>query len=292
MLKIVSTIRLNQTRRFLKRYGYLPQVRRVDLDKVGEDSTTLKEAVRRFQLMNPPDLIGTDDGIVGERTWSFLNRSRCQVPDFFDDPELFEDPQVEALYSISAGSGSWPTECHESGIKVYIDTTNAPSFIDVDKIFANSQRAYGQVGVKLVRHPTSAGAHIRQSWRVLAGSTIGLAQFNSRSCSSSVFNYRDPGYKGSERTQFNLDLHELGHNHNLNHTSGGIMNPSILDTRPDWVVFGSNGSIEYQDVSYPTLVRFFGGKPIPGPSPPSPPDPPSPSPDPCEEFCKSLFKSE
>lgn len=289
MLKVVEVIRLAATRQYLKRYGYLPQVRRVDLDKVGVDSVTLKEAVRRFQLMNPPDLIGTDDGIVGEKTWSFLNRSRCRVPDFFDDPELFDDSEVQSLYNVSAGSGSWPTECHETGIKVYIDTSNAPSFIDVDKIFANSQRAYSQVGVKLVRHATSAGSHIRQSWRVLAGSTIGLAQFNSRSCSGSVYNYRDPGYRGSERTQFNLDMHELGHNHNLQHSRGGIMNPSILDVQSDWVVFDSSGKITYQDVSYPPLVRFFGGKPIPGPTP-TPTPTPTPD-DPCAELCKALFQT-
>lgn len=290
MLKVVERIQLRRLREYLKQYGYLPQVPRKDLERLDESSTMLREAVRKLQLMFPADLIGPCDGWAGPKTLAVISFQRCQIPDYFDDPELLSDPLVSAMSLVGAGSGSWPTSCHETGIKVYIDTSNAPSFIDVDAIFANSRIQYGKVGVKLVRHPTSSGAHIRQSWRVLAGGTIGLAQFNSRSCSDSVFNYRDPGFRGSEITQFNLDLHELGHNHNLSHTNGGIMNPSILGTKPAWVEFDASGNITYQDVSYSTLVRYFGGKPIDVIPPPPPPPPPDPDTDPCAEFVKALFE--
>ena len=80
--------------------------------------------------------------------------------------------------------------------------------------------------------------------------------------------------KPCDARSINLLLHENGHNWNLEHRSGNIMNPSILRTPTYWVK-REGGAITYQDNSYPTLKRFFGGEPIDQPTPPPPPPPTS-----------------
>ena len=133
--------------------------------------------------------------------------------------------------------------------------------------------AYAEVGLKLVQVTTAAEANIYQTWQVLVGSTIGLAEFNSESCSDRVFCKLDPGYTGYVAS---LLAHEIGHNCNLNHRSqGGIMHPSI-QRDPDPFTWKN-------DPSMPDLRRMSGGEPIDPPAPPPPP-PPGPTPKPVAEF--------
>lgn len=269
----VERSHLPHVRHWLKSFGYLPNVRRRDLQRVDCESCELADGARMLQIFYGRDQIGEPDGIIGQKTLAAMYAERCGHPDLAIDPELSA--------AAPAGSGSWPTSCHETGILVSVDTTMAPTWLDWRRIFERSAAAYAMVGVRLVLAEPGQRAHIRQSWRYLSGSTIGLAEFNSQSCGDSVFNYRDPGFQGNDATQQNLDLHELGHNMNCQHTNGGIMNPSINQSRNAWVEFDSSGRITYQDVSYPTLARFFGGRPLdPVPAPPPPPPPPSPPPPP------------
>ena len=62
------------------------------------------------------------------------------------------------------------------------------------------------------------------------------------------------------------------------------MNPSINDSPNMWVKFEADGrGIEYKDISYSTLARYFGGRPLDPPAPPDPdpvPDPSPPGPNP------------
>lgn len=291
-MRISNKASLPVVRKFLKNHGYLPGVRRIRLWKLDERAVELAEAVLRFQQTDIN--AGEINGDLDDETIAAMELPRCDCLDYYDDPELVDG----SMGRYSAGTGSWPTSCHETGIKVSIDTRNAPSWVKVDEVFAHSAREYAKVGLRLVRVPVGGFANIKQTWRSFAGGTIGLAQFNSRSCSNSVFNNRSTTWRGNDDLQKNLDLHELGHNNNLQHTRGGIMNPSITSTRSEWVAFDSAGKIIYQDISYPALRGFFGGTPLdPNPNPnPSPNPTPNPNPQPnpqpnqpCLELLRTLF---
>jgi hypothetical protein len=56
-------------------------------------------------------------------------------------------------------------------------------------------------------------------------------------------------------------MHELGHNAGLDHSRGGVMNPSIVSgLAPSWA----------GDPSEPILNRYYGGEPIEQPPVPGP----------------------
>jgi hypothetical protein len=166
----------------------------------------------------------------------------------------------------AVGSGSWPQPCQKEGVTYSVNEANMPSITAANKveIFTNVIATYAKVGVRLVFYSGSGQANIRVSFRVLAGSTIGLAEFNSRSCSDSVFCYLDSGFNANKFAIMDLLCHEMGHNMNLNHTRGGIMNASLgsVNSFRGWTP---------EDPSWNTLKRYFGGEPldpvpVPGPA--------------------------
>jgi len=195
------------------------------------------------------------DGDIGPATLELMRLPRCGAPDY-------------ALKDLATGSGSWPSGCggkegHSIKIDVNISTMPAHYGNGVwERIKAKNKEAYGAIGldIEYVTHGEISQVDLR--WKVLVGSTIGLAEFNSRSCGDNVFQYIDPGYKAAFDYLVALHMHETGHNCNLQHTRGGIMNPSILRVPLDWT----------NDVSYSTLKRFFGGEPINPPDDPEEPE--------------------
>lgn len=210
----------------------------------------VQDAIASFQ-----HFMGTHvSGYIGPAVLELLNAERCGMPDYPDPTK-------------AVGSGGWPQPCQKGGVKVHFNKSGMPSSVSprwdeiVQKVFA----AYAEIGLKLVEVATAAEANIYQTWERLAGSTIGLAEFNNETCSDRVFCKLDPGY-----TQYVASLlaHEIGHNCNLNHRSqGGIMHPSI---RPDpdpftWI----------KDPSYPDLDKMYGGDPIEPAPPPGPVPPPA-----------------
>ena len=205
---------------------------------------------------------GVVDGDAGPATSDLVMAERCGQPDF-------PDPRA------ASGSGSWPMPCQKSGIGVSYEYRTQPSYLSNswkrvrDEVF----QAYWDVGVKVIEvefdHPTDH-EHIRVKWRGLSGSTIGLAEFNGRSCSDSVFHYLDPSFMRSDEDSLKeLHLHEFGHNMNLQHVrqGSGVMSPAIRRNRTfdGWVP---------SDPSYRVLQRYFGD-PI-DEEPNRPPDKPVP----------------
>jgi hypothetical protein len=90
-------------------------------------------------------------------------------------------------------------------------------------------------------------------------STIGLAIVPGapQACGDRVWARFAERYQPSDIVNqwARLVAHELGHNMRLQHTTGGIMNPSILSgpfTTNAW----------RNDPSYGILARYFGGVPI------------------------------
>lgn len=215
--------------------------------------------------------IALPDGDVGPATRELMLIPRCEVPDFFAP----DDPRAAIV-----GSGSWPMPCQKEGIKLHINTSGMPSSVvakwtTIKKQFIN---AYAMMGGKLVEVENENEANILMFFGSFFGGVIGLAEFNSQSCSDIVTCKLSNSYSQQD---CGLPKHELGHNFNLGHTRGGTMNPSILrelDAEGKWVP---------ADPSYSTLKGFLGGNPIddfppdfPPPPPPSPAPTPVPTPTP------------
>ena len=176
----------------------------------------------------------------------------------------------------ATGSGSWPVGCyggsgvHEVKISYDLTKLTAKHREWWPEIVRRSHEAVASVGIRLIEVPVGERANITVYGRVLGGSVIGMAEFNNGACGDVVFCQLNPNYAPSIEMVTNLLLHENGHNWNLEHRAGNIMNPSITPTPNYWIKRGAGGAIEYQDNSYPTLKRLFGGEPIaplPGPTP-------------------------
>lgn len=275
---------------WMKRYGYLPEVPLGDIVRLDTESVVTKTSLRLTQsAVYDVEQVGYADGVLGPRTMAMMTQPRCAHPDFADDElakaektriakalsvSVEEAGDIKAMHAALAdraiGSGSWPMPCQKEGTYVNWDTTNAPRGLATDRLFEIVAKAYRDIGWNPVRRTSQNDpTNIRVTWEVLRGSTIGLAQFNSRSCRSNVFCKLDPGYNQNFWQVCGLLQHEMGHNCNLEHTRGGVMNPSI--TR-----FGDPIQWSRSDPSFRTLQRFFGGEPI-DPGKPDPDPAPGPS---------------
>lgn len=239
-----------------------------DLDRLTLTDAVCIEALASFQDFMREDLDSLAfrfhhrmliaDGAVGPATREQLEMPRCGCPDYADPAK-------------AVGSGSWPMPCQKNGVKVHFDTSRMPSALVTrwEKIKADVLSIYADVGCLLIEVKSRDQANIQVWWTGLAGSTIGIAEFNNETCGDVVTCRLDTSYTGYVAS---LLAHELGHNCNLQHRNQrGIMHPSI---QPDPVPFTWRNDPSFQD-----LVRNFGGEPIapaPGPAPvptPVPGDP-------------------
>lgn len=195
------------------------------------------------------------DGDIGPATRALFDLPRCGHPDY--------GPDVMA----AVGSGSWK-RCHDVGdfhcAIVKVDKRNMPAFLQpmFDEAFARAAAAYAQIGLKFIRDDNAANPNIDFSFVTSSDGWIGLAIVGqNQSCSSRIWCRYLATYRPQNilREWITLIMHELGHNAGLQHSRGGVMNPSI--------VVGLNGTW-LGDVSHSILVRFYGGQPVPdGPEP-------------------------
>jgi hypothetical protein len=202
-------------------------------------------------------------GKLGEATQQLMQSPMCPLPDFVPPPKIklsYADPDLQSAVQRmqAAGTGSWPPPCQREGVTFSVDISRQPASMRQRwaAIKLDVVRDYARLGVKLVEVAHGQRANIRISWEDLdrvGQGVIGLAEFNNESCSDSVFCKMHPGYYPDDDQIRQLFEHELGHNMNLPHTSGGIMNPSITD---GWIGFVAS------DPSVPRLKRYFPGGPI------------------------------
>ena len=236
------------------------------------------------------------DDTWGPATERLVALKRCPLPDSVPPPgtefaglpegswervllESYRD--AKAAQAEATGSGSWPTGCvdgheNEHAIRVNLDTSDAAQhwLDDLAVVTAASSKAYAEIGLRVIYVLDGLGkeAEIAKAFESIRGGVIGWNQFPRPDfCGQTISGRLDNDYRASAHMKSILEIHETGHGVLLEHTRGGIMNPSILDVAPTW----------RGDPHEDTLRRYFGGVPIsdePVDPPPPPTDPDSPAP--------------
>lgn len=213
------------------------------------------------------------DGVVGPVTMALFETPRCGMPDYgfgFD---------AEAV-----GLGAWK-RCHDIGEFHACSVrfiNSPPSWLAplLPEVLKRVQAAYDEAGLRfyfaIPGETPKSPVNIEAEFVGSSGGWIGLAILGSRSqtCTAQplwckYLHTYTGGSSDEARIQqwTSLIKHELGHNCRYNHTSGGVMNPSIIPGLPtSWK----------NDVLWPSLKADFGGEPVEPIPPPQPPVPPSP----------------
>lgn len=244
------------------------------------------------------------DGTIGPAMEAMvLEDGRCPVPDIAPPPGvsfLFEDPDIQQIALkmqrdalAAVGTGNWPG-CHNIGnfhcASFAVNESGLPSFLKplFIQVLTNVRKAYAGVGLllKFIKDGAdmltgeSFSGNINSDMSFVSSSSgwIGLAIVGqNEQCSSKIWCKFLNSYRGGStdaaivQQWTTLIKHELGHNCGRSHTSGGVMNPSIVNGLPtEW---------DSSDPSTNWLKGQFGGVAVPipgdGPSPPVPPVPPT-----------------
>ena len=253
-----------------------------DLPFLTLDNPAVKEAARSYQLSDANLLplvvrhhsrLPNYDGEVGPATMELATLRRCPMPDHappanasfhYADPGLQRAVETMQRLAEAQGSGSWPaagcdpqrTDTHS--IRVGIDTTRCPAKIKayLTEALKHCSAAYAEIGLAVRYVLDGSKAEIVKRFEALQGSVIGWNEFPQRgTCSQEVQGRLDTDFQPDMNLWANLECHETGHGVALEHTNGGIMNPSILLV---WPLTWKN------DPSFNVLKRYFGGEPIKG----------------------------
>lgn len=190
------------------------------------------------------------NGMRGPATDDLFKLPRCGCCDYGEN--------VQA----ATGTGSWKG-CHDVGdfhaATAYIDDQYMPSFLKPvwDKVWERSAAAYAEIGLRWTRVGDRGEANTIISFERGRKSWIGLAVVGqNESCTSTIWAQFLASYNPDDTVAMwtELVMHELGHNASLQHSRGGVMNPSIVRGLPaSWK----------DDPSEPILRRLYGGEPVP-----------------------------
>ena len=201
------------------------------------------------------------DGVIGAATRVLFAQPRCGCEDYGDKVQ----PAI--------GTGSWKG-CHDVGdfhaATVYVDDRGLPGFLRPvwDKVWDRTAAAYDEIGLRFTRVPEEGDSNTTISFVPRAPGWIGLAVVGqNESCNSHIWAKFLATYNPDDTVGFwtELVMHELGHNACLQHSRGGIMNPSIMrGLPPSWI----------DDPSESILRKLYGGEPVGGDDPPDDPDDP------------------
>lgn len=266
-----------------------------DLPTLTMADKSVIEASRNFQLSDANmrqlvrmaharELIA--DGDVGPATKSLAMMPRCPMPDVappshasfhYGCPGVQRAVESYQNWAAATGSGSWPVGCdpkrkdvHSVVVSILTAGFSAGQKAKMAEVLALVEKCEAEMG-QSVRHvldgdPKQAQHDVRGE--NIPGGVIGYAYFPTPgTCNQNVVARIDNTFDVDAITLANLYVHEYkGHSDGLEHTNGGIMNPSINVVNPlSWK----------GDKHEATKRRFFGGVPINAPSPP--PDDPIPT---------------
>lgn len=231
------------------------------------------------------------DGDVGPATLEVMAFPRCAMPDHAPPPGArfaYDDPELQAAVEsyqqfadeYKGGSGSWPKGCdpqvpnyHSARANVQMGGASAHQKSTWAECSKMVEDCLGEMGHS-IRHILEGDLKECEHdvrFQSIAGSTIGFAYFPTPNTCAQVVNARiDNGFNPRSSILAELYVHEYqGHSIGLQHTRGGIMNPSIGSPQ--------NPPSFKGDTSEATVRRYFGGVAIPK-TPTTPTDPTDPIP--------------
>ena len=139
-----------------------------------------------------------------------------------------------------------------------VDKSEMPKFLEdkFEEAWSLCVKAYRQIGLQFIRVDANENANIEFLFVSRSRGWIGLAVVGqNETCSSNIWCKYLSTYQPSNivREWSTLIMHELGHNAGLQHSRGGVMNPSIVaGLKPTWK----------GDPSESILNRYYGGEPI------------------------------
>jgi hypothetical protein len=237
------------------------------------------------------------DGDIGPATLALVNIPRCPLPDHpppvtasfdYGDEELNGAVRSYAEFAeYVGGTGSWPKGCDPDHPNVHSVVTlinaggaSASQKEKLTEVLKYVEACEAEIGQHL-RHVVTPNTYSKPNHNIvfgpIPGSVIGFNYFPTpNTCNQTVQGKIDSTFGASAITLANLFTHEYkGHGDGLEHTRGGIMNPSIITINPlSWI----------GDPHEKTKKRYFGGVPVPTDNPPPPPPPPTGDPKPVSSF--------
>ena len=262
-------------RKLLWNYGHIqhawPTLERHRLSRVGIDDVESNglgtwQYKMGQEYLRPNGEPADHDSTLGPATARLFTLERCGLPDF----------------AMETGRGSWDVGCHRDfpdihTFTVNVDKSRMPSFLgrrdDPQSIFEMAfdlcRAAYADIGILFLREDGNINAQTTVTWERGNG-WIGLAVVpNDPGCRDRIWARFDTRYNPQSPQILLLQWeallrHEFGHNMGMGHFQGGVMNASILrftNQAPTW----------RGDPAEQTLVRYFGGEPVPIPGE-DPPD--------------------
>ena len=252
-----------------------------DLPKLKMTDTPALLAIQSYQDMSCGALdhlcvrlygrISRPDGVAGEATHELFQMPRCGHPDYYHPDPSHPQSRI-GLRATKAGTGSFPPGCHgpEDWFQATYSVDKRNMAAPNESAWEESQKLvvdnYATFGMELLERPLGEQVNITVILgATLGGNTIGLAQFNNRTCGDTVFCKLDRGYWPNNMQGAQLWAHELGHNNNADHTRVGVMTPTI----GPWI----GGFIE-GDPTLEIFRHYYTGKPVPrDPDNPPPTDP-------------------
>ena len=226
------------------------------------------------------------DGSVGPATMGVMAFRRCAMPDYAPPPTAsfhYEDPDLQAAVEsyqrfaeagYVGGTGSWPKGCdpqHKDvhSVVVGIDTSNASTYQKgiMDDVLRYVEETEAEIGqsVRHVRDGSFSKPQHEVKFQFIAGGVIGFAYFpDPNTCNQTVTARIDNSFDARLPVLAELLTHEYkGHSDGLEHSRGGVMNPSIGSPteRATWK----------GDPHEKTKTKYFGGVAIPTTTPPTTP---------------------